>query len=130
MTAPGAYFAITPSEWIALNMELASRPAKARMALSPPGCSCRKEVTSKTSPLSTIQQSDGDLCFATSAKEKAPDLALPATCATAISAGTTDAPAVGAPARCCLLDWRERQLRRRPVTASRPVMQQASSFRP
>jgi len=37
------------------------------MASSPPGWSGKKEVTSRTSPLSTIQQSDGELCFLTSA---------------------------------------------------------------
>jgi len=55
-----------------LNSSVASLPPKVRIASSPPGCSPRNLVTSKTWPATTTQQSVLDVCFATSAIVKPP----------------------------------------------------------
>mmetsp|Transcript_13183 Transcript_13183/g.31464 ORF Transcript_13183/g.31464 Transcript_13183/m.31464 type:complete len:303 (-) Transcript_13183:675-1583(-) len=66
ITESGAYLPMTSGGWIMLNSSVASLPAKVRMASSPPGCSDRKLVTSRTWPSTTTQQSVLLLCFATS----------------------------------------------------------------
>merc|ERR1719436_42358 len=68
MIASGAYFGITSGGWIMLNSSDASLPANVKIASSPPGCSLRKLVTSRTSPLTTTQQSVLVVCLPTSSK--------------------------------------------------------------
>mmetsp|Transcript_14612 Transcript_14612/g.31968 ORF Transcript_14612/g.31968 Transcript_14612/m.31968 type:complete len:208 (+) Transcript_14612:786-1409(+) len=68
-----ANFSTMPGLWIVFHSSVASIPAYAMMACSPPGCTGIHFVTSSTCPLTTIQQSSFLLCWATVARSAKPD---------------------------------------------------------
>mmetsp|Transcript_89374 Transcript_89374/g.273702 ORF Transcript_89374/g.273702 Transcript_89374/m.273702 type:complete len:221 (+) Transcript_89374:972-1634(+) len=72
------FFSTVPGLWMQFHSSLASLPAYAMMAWTPPGCTCTHFVTSYALPLMTTHTSASVVCFATSSMVSPPsDFAPP-----------------------------------------------------